>query len=469
MKVSPAISTGFAALLAFGLAELQSPGAAAPTAQNTFHVDLPPHPFAGALLTNSLFGINTAFGPDTPDLDARLAAMQAAGIKWGRQDFAWKRIEKTKGQYDWEPYDRLIEKCSQHGLLLFGNLAYSPGFHDPRTPEGVEAYCELARAAARRYASRIDYWQIWNEPNGGFWRGSPEQYAHLLAASGKAIHEANPKAKVLGLNMAFCDVLWAEKILSLAPYDCFDIACFHPYRPPNAPEDRFDWWELDQYVKSWHRHDLTTNYPLVRMSFLEQAEQLVKVMSKFGPPKPLWVTEICWNTHIHPYGTSELRQADLAVRFHLLCLGSRKVEKVFWWTLKDGGTRQFDQADMVGLMRNDLAPKYAYHAYSWMTRMLEGRKWLRNDAFGPEVYAVVFDGPHADEDLIVAWATKPFAYVRVTNTDRGLTFYDIFGTRRSVPFDKVRTGHLPVPLGESPIYIVGSKGMKATVKPNPGW
>ena len=50
-----------------------------------------------------------------------------------------------------------------------------------------------------------------------------------------------------------------------------------------------------------------------------------------------------------------------------------------------------------------------------------------------------------------------------------LTFYDLFGTRRFVPFDKVRTGTLPVPLGESPLYVVGPTGLKATVRPDPGW
>ena len=443
--------------------------AAAPTATNTFSVQLPPPAFADALLPGSPFGINTAFQPDTPDLGQRLKAMQQAGIKWGRQDFTWKRIEKRPGEYDWTAYDQLVEDCRRHGILLFGNLAYGPDFHDPRTPEGAEAYAALARAAARRYAGKVDHWQIWNEPNGGFWKGTPEQYARVLAASGKAIHEANTNALVLGLNMAFCDVLWAEKILQLVPYDCFDIACFHPYRPPNAPEEKFDWWVLDHYVKRWHKQDLTPDFPLVRMSYLEQADELVKVMSKFGKPKPLWVTEICWNTHIHPYGTSEFRQADLAVRFHLLSIASGKIDKVFWWTLKDVGSRQFDQADMVGLMRADLTPKYAYHAFAWMTRMLEGKKWVRNDAFGPDVYACVFRDEQSGEDLIVGWSPKQFAYVRVTNTERGLTIYDIFGTARHIPFDKVRTSHLPIPFGESPVYIVGARGMKATVQADPGW
>jgi hypothetical protein len=450
------------------LTMLQVSAANVPTAENNFRVPLPAHPFVDSLLPDSPFGVNTAFQPNTPDLEARLKAIQEAGIKWGRQDFTWSRIERKKGEYDFAPYDQLVEKCRKHGILLFGNLAYGPSFHDPRTPEGVEAYCTFAQAAAKHFAGQVDHWQIWNEPNGGFWKGSPEQYARLLAASGKAIHDANPKAKVLGLNMAFCDVLWAEKVLKFIPYDCFDIACFHPYRPPSAPEERFDWWELDQYVKSWHKNDLNPDYPLVHMSLLEQTEELIRVLEKFGKSKPLWITEMCWNTHIHPYGTSELRQADLAVRLYTLAIASQRIDKVFWWTLKDGGTRQFDQADMVGLMRADLAPKYAYSAYAIMTRMLEGKKWIRNDAFGPDVYAAVFTDDDKNEDIIVAWSPKPFAYARINN-DKGLTFYDIFGTKRFVPVDPVRTKSLPVPLGESPIYVVGPRGLKAIVRPDPGW
>ena len=439
-----------------------------PTAQSSFHVTLPPHLFADDLLQDSPFGINTAFQPHTPNLEAILQKMQEAGIKWGRQDFTWRRIEKEKGQYQFQDYDRLVDLCRKYGLLLFGNLAYAPGFHDPRTPEGVEAYCNFVRQTVKHFAGKVKYWQIWNEPNGGFWKGTPVEYARLLAAAGKAIHQANPDAKVLGLNMAFCDVIWAEKILNLVPHDCFDIACFHPYRPPSAPEEPFDWWELDQYVKSWHRHDLKTDYPLVKMSFLEQTDEFTKVMKKFGSPKPIWITEICWNSHIHPYGTLETRQADLVVRFHVLAIASRKIDKVFWWTLRDTGTRQFDQADMVGLLRNDLTPKYSYYAFSFMTRMLEQKTWLRNDVFGPEIYAVVFTDKTSDQDTIVAWSTKPYAYVRANN-DKGLNIYDIYGTRRFVPFHKIRTKSLSVPLGTSPLYIVGSKGLKASVRPDPGW
>jgi hypothetical protein len=454
--------------LTCGLVAVLARAAELPTAENRFTVSLSAISNDRALLPDSPFGVNTAFHPNTADLEARLTAMQQAGIKWGRQDFTWKQIEKTKGDYDWVPYDRLVEQCRQHGLLLFGNLTYGPSFYDLNSVEGAEAYAAFSRAATARYIDKIDHWQIWNEPNLGLHGGDPRVYARMLRLAGQAIHQANPKAKVLGLNMAFCDVPWTEKVLNLVPYNCFDIICFHPYRNPNAPEDSFDWWVLDQYVKRFHP-DLTPDYPLVRASFLQQTETLVQTMKKFGPPKPIWITEMCFNTHIHPYGVSELRSADLLVRFHLLALASRQVEKVFWWTLKDGGPQQFDAAEMVGLTRADLTPKYAYYAYGVMTRMLEGKRWRRNDAFGPDIYACVFADDSKDEDTVVLWSPKPYAYVRITNTEKGLTLYDIYGTKRLVTFDKVRTGTLPVPLGESPIYVVGPRDLKTNVRPDPGW
>jgi hypothetical protein len=438
------------------------------TASNNFSLTLSPPVAAEALLGDSPFGINNAFHPETPDLDARLAAMQQAGIKWGRQDFTWRRIEKNKGEYDWSGYDALVEKCRARGLLIFGNLTYNPPFYDMRSNEGVQAYATFACAAVKRYAGQVEYWQIWNEPNLGFLKGEVDAYAKLLSAAGHAIHDANPKAKVLAMNMAFCDVLWASNVMRRVPYDAFDIVCFHPYRNPNSPEDKFDWWVTDQYIKRFHP-DLTTKYPLAHESFLAQTDELISAMKKFGAPKPLWVTEICFNTHIHPYGVPELRSADLLVRFYVQAIASRKIEKVFWWTLKDGGGQQFDAAEMVGLLRADFSPKYSYSAYGVMTRMLEGKRWLRNDAFGPDVFACVFTDDAKGEDTIVAWANKPFAYARINNTERGLTQYDVFGTKRVVTFNQQRTGANPFPFGESPIYIVGSKGLRVNLRPDPGW
>lgn len=455
---------GLAALLSVALL-----AADALSAESHLLVDLTPAPYPTALLTNSPFGINSALDPAQPDLEAHFQAMQDLGVKWVRQDFIWRQIERAPGQYQWQAYDQLVATAREHGIQLLGCLAYAPSFHDPTTPAGADAYAKFAEAAARRYAGRVDYWQIWNEPNGGFWKGTPEDYARLLNTAGPAIRLVNRQARVVALNMAFCDVLWAGRVLKQVSPTAYDIVAFHPYRPPSAPEEPFDWWMLDQYVKSWHAGVLPTNYSLVNMTFLEQTAELARLLERLNAPKPLWVTEICWNSHLHPYGVSELRQADLLVRFHVLALASRRIEKVFWWALRDQGVRQFDQADMVGLMRFDRSPKYAFAAYAWMTRRLEGQRWVRNDAFGPRHFAVVFNDPDKKQDTLVAWSTQPVAYLRVNTPESGLNFYDVFGTRRFVEHHPIRTASLSVPIGESPIYIVGAEGLRATVRELPGW
>lgn len=91
---------------------LSAGGADLSTASNSFTFALSPPVAPNALLADSPFGINTAFNPSAPDIEARLRAMQQAGIKWGRQDFTWRRIEKTKGEYDWVTPRRWWVSCA---------------------------------------------------------------------------------------------------------------------------------------------------------------------------------------------------------------------------------------------------------------------------------------------------------------------------------------------------------------------
>jgi hypothetical protein len=120
-------------------------------------------------------------------------------------------------------------------------------------------------------------------------------------------------------------------------------------------------------------------------------------------------------------------------------------------------------------MRADLQPKYSYYAYAVMARMLEGKRWARNEAWGPDVYAAVFSDDAAGEETIVAWSPNNYAYARITNSEKGLANYDVYGTKRVVAWNAQRTSNNSFPLGQSPVYIVGPKGMKVSVRANPGW
>lgn len=61
------------------------------------------------------------------------------------------------------------------------------------------AYEAFVTAAVKHFASRVTYYELWNEPNlGQFWEGTPQQYTALVVVPGAdAVHAACPNCSVL--------------------------------------------------------------------------------------------------------------------------------------------------------------------------------------------------------------------------------------------------------------------------------
>ena len=76
-------------------------------------------------------------GPDR-DLDR----IKEAGVKFVRKDLFWSSVERTKGQYDFGPFDRLLDGLDKRGIralfiLDYGNDKLYPRAED--TEEGRDA------------------------------------------------------------------------------------------------------------------------------------------------------------------------------------------------------------------------------------------------------------------------------------------------------------------------------------------
>jgi xylan 1,4-beta-xylosidase len=72
-------------------------------------------------------------------------------------------------------------------------------------PKSLTRWAELVSATADHYARRYGkarvadwYWEVWNEPDIGYWRGSVEEYLQLYRASAEAVRSVLPDAKVGG-------------------------------------------------------------------------------------------------------------------------------------------------------------------------------------------------------------------------------------------------------------------------------
>ena len=125
----------------------------------------------------------TRYWPDKVDLT--IAALVAAGAKFTRCDYdhMWADIERRQGVYSWEKSDAMIDRLSAAGLALDIIFACTPAWaYDEAAAERANRmkadgyrvkncnylprtglFREFCEKYARRYGTRIDYYECGNE------------------------------------------------------------------------------------------------------------------------------------------------------------------------------------------------------------------------------------------------------------------------------------------------------------------
>ena len=162
------------------------------------------------------FPAGVGFNMHVAGTDQDWDAIKAAGATFVRKDFAWTAIEKTKGVYDFSGYDLAVKAMEARGIrglfiLDYGNPLYG---QPQKTDAGREAYAKWAAAAAAHFKGHHITWEIWNEPNVGFWGKSPmnsaefaEQYVALVKATVPAMRAADPQCIILAGSVS---CLWKD-------------------------------------------------------------------------------------------------------------------------------------------------------------------------------------------------------------------------------------------------------------------
>jgi hypothetical protein len=111
-------------------------------------------------------------------------------------------------------------------------------------------FARFAAEFARRYGDRIDYYQLWDEPNlGDRWNGEVDAaaYAEMLRQAREAILAKDPHAVILLAGLAptiensrknTSDWLYLRQLYEAGAGNYFDIASGKPYGYSTGPDDR---------------------------------------------------------------------------------------------------------------------------------------------------------------------------------------------------------------------------------------
>jgi hypothetical protein len=259
-------------------------------------------------------------------LEDRLDRLERLGVDVVRFNLHWDRIEPTRGAYEWEDSDLVLQGLRSRGIPAVVGIVGSPrwanGGGSPNFAPAAAPVRGFARAAATRYRWVRD-WLVWNEPNQARWLRptSARVYVRqILNPAYGAIHAVIPRARVAGGVTAprgatggVSPVDWIRGMRAAGAR--LDVYAHHPY-PSSSRETPFSGG--CRYCET------------ITMATIERL--LAEVGRAFGP-KRIWLTEYGYQTGA--YGVSQQRQAELIGQSGLRAHKAARVDMLIHYLVKD--------------------------------------------------------------------------------------------------------------------------------------
>ena len=299
---------------------------------------------------------------------------KGVGAKWVRLFMEWAQSEPADDQYDpvqLQSFDTRIDTYRRLGINVLIAVVKSPPWaaQDPsadrrlvQPPRDPGKYAEFIGTMARRYAGKVQAWEVWNEPDDPpFWAPGPDPalYAAMLRASYASIKAADADATVVTGGLVGAHFEFLERLYDHGAKGFFDAVGVHTatacrldapgayYREPSGRIGRFAF----------------TGYREVRQTMLAH-----------GDAKPVWLTEIGWATRTgtctdgeiagtRASGVPEDTQAEF-LRSAYSCLnGDDYIGPTLWFSLQDISDTESTFAHYLGLYRHDGSAKPARDAF----------------------------------------------------------------------------------------------------------
>jgi hypothetical protein len=383
------------------------------------------------------FGVNIHFTDARP---GEMEMLAASGVKWIRMDFTWGATERERGIYDFSAYERLVasmEKYSIRGLFIldYGNRLYDDGLA-PYTDEGRKAFARWAATATKHFQGHNILWEMYNEPNIGFWKPNPnvEDYIKLAIEVGKAIRKESPGEIYIGPATSQIDMRFLEACFQGGLLEYWDAVSVHPYRQ-TPPE-----------------------------TVLPEYEKLAELIAKYAPKgKQIPIISGEWGYSAAWQNYDEERQGKYLPRQWLTNIAAG-VPLSIWYDWHDDGPNPKEPEHHFGMVaypyhkdRNPVYdPKPAYVAAKTLCQVLEGYTFVGHvifpDANLENCFALRFE--KNSKIAIAAWCSED-------ETTQQAKFPIPRGSYRLIDYlgshlgsRKANKEGLTVELTDTPVYII---------------
>lgn len=324
------------------------------------------------------------------------------GIKRIRLQAGWAKTEREKGTLDFSWLDVIIDDAAKRGLSVwletdYGNPIYeggggadlAAGF--PTSDEALAAWDRWVEALATRYQDKVWAWAMWNEPDIGKPKKTPEAIAEFNIRTAEVLKRVIPDAKIGALSLAHNSPEFLDQCLGViakrGKTDLFDSVIYHGYAP--NPDSSY-----------------------------ENVEAMKKVVEKYDPRLKLWQgengcpSERATRFALANYPWTELTQAKWDLRRMLGDLGHDVLSSVFTICDFDHTGREINHKGLLKIndKRNLAKVKLAYYSVQNVVSVFDAtlaRDAKRAVSIKAEndvpVTAFLYRDDAAGQDLLVFW------------------------------------------------------------------
>lgn len=402
-----------------------------------------------------IFGI--AYGA-SPDNLSPIAAKKSAliGITMLRSNPRWNWTQPKADQWDWSKVDELTKVHRREGIGLQALVNGTPRWAALPSADGTNhrggssppdptAWRVWTRELAKRLKGKTHYWEIWNEPDIGFFAGTQEQYFSMLETAYEQIKAVDPSAVVM--TGGFVSMvhhgrkpLMVERLLA-NHHDHFDMIAYHTHGHfANFRE------ELDDRLLPYCKEVLPGPRPLYFTETgmdtrLGQRYQAITLPKKIVFAWSRGAVAYTWfSLHDHPNVDSPTKPGFT----YGLCTSFRKIDPSESWTWEN--------------MDYDVAfPKASYVAMNTVTSVLHGARFVRQIDLGQDCFVFEFTGRDGNGIDVLWRETKGSeTFDVVLGSEKDLRQIDLMGNVTTVA---VKQGQATVTVGSEPFFLCGAKSV----------
>lgn len=188
---------------------------------------------------------------DVYEFSKALPVLRNTGVKWARLQSGWNKTEKQDSVFDFQWLDNIVDPVLEAGIEPWLSISYGNAIHTPEAnpvcgyirnvplhygKKAVEAWLRYVHALAKHYKGRVQYFEVWNEPNQGFWNmrfGSQyaQEYVELVRITANAVREEIPDAVMIGgaISAAYPCNNYIRELFEHDIQKYISILTYHPY------------------------------------------------------------------------------------------------------------------------------------------------------------------------------------------------------------------------------------------------